>query len=301
MNSRVVIPSNGSERSLAAVAPGHALAIQLGVSCELLSVVASQSEAAARESDLSAALQRAGHENIPIRVEVSEHPATLLLGYNLDEALLCMTTHARGPLRELVLGSVAADVVRRAHRPIVLAGPRLSVHWAPPIRTLLVCMDNSEQAARALDCAVELARSLGAELQLVHVFARVGLGEAGTGAEGADWLTGADLGVKQTAQGALPAAVDQRSVDWEQEHTSEWQYLKDHAERIRQQTGVATDWMILEHPHPATGVAQLADSIPGALIVTGTHDVSLLERFGMGSFAMSVLRSAGVPVAVVSS
>lgn len=300
MTTRIVVPSNGSARSLAAMGPGGALASQLGIPCEVVSVVSAEGEVAARESELLDALHRGGNENVQVRVEVSSLPTDVLLKDSADGALLCMTTHARGPLRELMLGSVATDVVRRAHRPVALVGPRLSVYWTPPVRALLVCMDHSSQATNALRFAVELASSLGADLHLLHVIPQTEISEAEGGSHGPDWLTGADWHTG-SAQGELPGAADHRAGRWEREHTAEWEYLKDHAERVRQETGLATDWAVLQNPYPATAVTQFADAVPGALIVTGTHDVSPLQRFGMGSFAFSVMRSAGAPVVVVSS
>ncbi|MCC5812879.1 MAG: universal stress protein [Ectothiorhodospiraceae bacterium] len=290
----IVVPLDDSTRSLAALAPGSALAAQLGVPCHIVSVVSSEDDADTRKRTLNAELDRLGLEGTAVRVAVSDSPIAVLLQQAdaEEDALLCMNTHARGPLRELLLGSVATEVIRKSHRPVILTGPRLSVHWTAPVRALLVCMDDSSEATTALKHAVTLARALEAELHLLRVLPISETGGAGTGSEGANWFTGSDW---HTSTG------NQEPPRTHEHQGSEWKQLKEHADRVRGETGLKIDWEVLESPYPAAAVADYADAITGSLIVTGTHDVSPLNRLALGSFALSVVRSAGCPVMVVSS
>ena len=49
------------------------------------------------------------------------HPATELIAASADADLLVVGSHGHQPLAELLLGSVAADCVRHAHCPVVIA------------------------------------------------------------------------------------------------------------------------------------------------------------------------------------
>lgn len=294
MTRCIVVPVDGSARSMAAITPGMALAAQLQVPCRVLSVVNSGEDAESRKQALASDLARLGAEDVTVRVAVSDNPTAVLLQQADAEeaALLCMSTHARGPLRELLLGSVATDVIRKTHQPVVLTGPRLSVHWSAPVRALLVCMDDSSEATAALQQAVALARSLNAELHLLRVLPATDFRGPDTGAEGANWFTGSDWHTDTGRSEAQPAG---------ERHRTEWKRLKEHADRVRRETGLTTDWELLQSPYPAAAVAEYADAITGSLLVTGTHDVSPLNRLALGSFALSLVRAAGCPVMVVGS
>ncbi len=294
MTRCIVVPVDGSPRSMAALTPGMALANQLQVPCRILSVVASDGDADSRKHTLAAELGRLGAEDVDVRVAVSDNPTAVLLQQAdaEEDALLCMSTHARGPLRELLLGSVATEVIRKTHRPVVLTGPRLSVHWTAPVRALLVCMDGSSEATTALDQAVGLARTLNAELHLIRVLPATDFRGPDTGAEGANWFTGSDW---HTDTGRSEAQTGG------EHHRTEWTRLKGQADRVRGETGLTTNWELLRSPYPAAAVAEYADAITGSLLVTGTHDVSPLNRLALGSFALSLVRAAGCPVMVVGS
>lgn len=83
--------------------------------------------------------------------------------------LLVLGTHGRKGLSRVLLGSVAEKVVRTAPCPV------LTVHGGSEPRApakVLVPVDYSEGSKQALTYAVELARLVGAELEVVHVWDR---------------------------------------------------------------------------------------------------------------------------------
>jgi nucleotide-binding universal stress UspA family protein len=102
--------------------------------------------------------------------------------------LVAMATHGRGGLERWRLGSVADKVMRLSARPALLVTPRereqAPSRQAAPLRRLLVPLDGSEPAARALAPAAELASRLGAALTLVRVEPQLPPGAAAAGYSG---------------------------------------------------------------------------------------------------------------------
>jgi nucleotide-binding universal stress UspA family protein len=85
------------------------------------------------------------------------------------DTLIAMATHGYGGFRRWALGSVADRVVHAAHAPILLvrgaSGDAGERHLAPSaIRRILVALDGSDFARRALPLALDLAVGARAEV-----------------------------------------------------------------------------------------------------------------------------------------
>ncbi len=85
-----------------------------------------------------------------------------------DTTMLCMSSHARGPLAEMALGSISEDVLRHSRVPVLLIGPHVKPS-PDPYSHLLVAVDGSDVADMAVDVAAGLAPRMGADLVLVSV------------------------------------------------------------------------------------------------------------------------------------
>ena len=85
--------------------------------------------------------------------------------------LIVMASTGRGALSRLALGSVADRVARNATTPVLLIreSDESPTAGAPHIRRIVVPLDESERAQRALPFALTLAQRLGVELALVTV------------------------------------------------------------------------------------------------------------------------------------
>lgn len=81
--------------------------------------------------------------------------------------LVVLDSHGRGPLGELVLGSVSADLVRSSPVPTMLVGPACAIPSG--LRQLTVAVDGSPDSLGALDVASRLSRRIGVALELVEV------------------------------------------------------------------------------------------------------------------------------------
>ena len=87
-------------------------------------------DARAAREDAAAELGRlveavAGQRAAQVESVVPEGPAGVaILDHARDAELIVVGTHARGPLAEIVLGSVSHHVVRHARCPVVVVPPR---------------------------------------------------------------------------------------------------------------------------------------------------------------------------------
>jgi nucleotide-binding universal stress UspA family protein len=132
---RVLVPLDGSARTLHAVGEAFRFARSVGGSILLATVldVTSKSEQAARIleqavsralRDRAAVIERAG---VPCRAEVvlATEPAEAIVGLATREGcdVIAMTTHARGALGRFLLGGVASRVQAQASRPVILVPP----------------------------------------------------------------------------------------------------------------------------------------------------------------------------------
>ncbi|AHF05525.1 hypothetical protein MARPU_10005 [Marichromatium purpuratum 984] len=259
----VTIPVDASTVSQGALRPGLSLAGQLGARARLLSVVTRESETAERRALLESLLVARGLNDAEVEVGVHEVATDGLIeriGATSPDHPVVMSTHARGVVGEAVLGSVASELLRQTHRPILLTGPHLDDAWSGPIRSLLVCLDGSALSEAMLPEAVAFARAIGAELRLIQVL-KPSFGQ------------GADAG--------------------------EWVYLRRVADHLPERYGVSANWDVLHGTDVSRAVVEYAALIKGAVIAMTTHGRTGLQRMRLGSFAREVLLAARSPVLVM--
>ncbi|MFA5506642.1 MAG: universal stress protein [Vulcanimicrobiota bacterium] len=90
--------------------------------------------------------------------------AEWILSHAASVDLVVISRHGRrGPSR-WKLGDVTAKVARACPRPVLIVPGKDGE--PPPLQTMMVCLDGSEYAERALDEAAKLARAVGAKLTL---------------------------------------------------------------------------------------------------------------------------------------
>jgi nucleotide-binding universal stress UspA family protein len=139
------------------------------------------------------------------------------------------------------------------------------------IAQVLVPVDFSPYAERALDYAIALASKLPAQVLLLHVIQAIPLGGTETGT-------------------ALPPAYLQQIES--EVNQSIAQYLQ----RVTA-TGLVGE-TVIAHGVPFEEIAQLARARDVALIVMGTHGRTGLAHLFLGSVAEKVVRLASCPVLV---
>jgi len=108
------------------------------------------------------------HEVLLEQGELWETLRRMVDEYSID--VIALGTGGRHGLREVLMGSVAEEILRLSHKPVLTVGPQ-SREVAPDRepRCILLANDFSVNCLRAVACADSLARKFGARLISLHV------------------------------------------------------------------------------------------------------------------------------------
>jgi nucleotide-binding universal stress UspA family protein len=167
---RIVVPLDGSPLAERAVRVAKPLASHLGATITLVTSTA-DGETERPQSYLDSVATLFDHRGFEL-VVVSDCRAADAIQQTAGvsaECLVCMTTHGRGRLRWAVAGSVAEEVIRESHKPLLLVGPRGEPTWAQPSGRIVVCADGTSCAVAATRQACDWARTLGLEIVITFV------------------------------------------------------------------------------------------------------------------------------------
>jgi len=190
--------------------------------------------------------------------------------------LVIMTTHGRGPLSRLWLGSVADELLRTLEQPILLIRPTMEA-WAlagaPPYRRILIPLDAWEGSSVAIEPAIALG-SAETEYVLLHVV------DAPIPALAVPIPMGAE---------AEPAGVQESKAAERLEGIATGLRARDLKVRTRVEFGVGA----------ASGILDVAEREAPDLIVMATRRPGRVERMLLGSVADKIVRASQEPVLVV--
>lgn len=178
------------------------------------------------------------------------------LADEVDADLIALANQGHGATAEVVLGSVAADVLERADKPIFLfcadAVDDPEALATVPLWDRLICpIDFSEPSSRALSWATEIATTEWTPLMLVH-------------------------------------AVDDR-FHGERETEKRRRRLDALAEEVRGE-GVRQVETEVVRGRPKKVIVEAGDHYPGALFVMGTHGRGWLGDLMLGGTSRAVAR-----------
>jgi nucleotide-binding universal stress UspA family protein len=195
-----------------------------------------------------------------------------------DVGLVVMTTHGRGPLSRIWLGSVADGVIRRVTAPVLLIRPKEGAR--PPVpepnQRILVPLDGSPLGETAVGPAAELAEPLDLGLTLVHVVQPPP-------------VFGDSVAVFP------PPDLDERLELRQREAVD---YLEDVAEPLRAR-GLPVETVAVVHTSVTDALLALIGVADVALVAISTHGRGGLQRLLLGSIADKLVRSSERPVLVV--
>jgi nucleotide-binding universal stress UspA family protein len=192
--------------------------------------------------------------------------------------LVVMAARRRGWWSRLWSGSVSNEVARRSRRPVLLVpGHDISpdLTHEPPLGRVLVPLDGTVRAERALGPAAALAALAGGECELLHVDRpRPSV---------VDWLV----------------ASHDRSTSAQATRTQEaYRYLHGVAERLRGLAVPASTAVVTDAHHTADAIARCA-SLSGADVIAMTSRSAVgWTEFFRGNLAVQVAREASRPVLV---
>ena len=177
---QVVVAVDGSEEAERALGVAAGMAAQAGLPLLLVAQIAAERQRSTAEATLRQAADGVRRGSVDRHVVVAEGTSAGLVEV-LEErphSLMCMSTHARSAAGQLLLGSVAVEVLRHSPAPVVLVGPNAG---QPPdevrYEQVIACVDESPAAERVLP----VVRAIADQWGLVSLVAEV----RAVGADGA--------------------------------------------------------------------------------------------------------------------
>jgi nucleotide-binding universal stress UspA family protein len=211
--------------------------------------------------------------------------ATLLEGDIADELatyaedtqtdVIFMTTHGQTGANRLWLDSVADTLVRHAHRPTLVLHPTHPEAVPADVvsfKHIVVQLDGSDVAERALEPAIEMAEATAARITLVHIVsARASLGTH-----------------------IFPILPDDVVLSVVRAR----EYLERVADRLAAR-GVTVGTYVGKREVFATGIAHAAKELDADLIALATHGYGGVKRTLLGSVAGKVLRASPLPLMIL--
>lgn len=297
MIQKLLVPLDGSSFALQALGPALEIAERAGGALELAHVCDPELTGPGLvdvELSLEQGVRRYLEEvrdeilearEIPVEIRV---PTGSIVDALVDEVgkreidLAVLSTHGRGPLTRIWMGSVADRFVRRAPCPVLSVRP--SDEPNPPglgarfeVEHVLVPLDGSEIGDAVLEHAADLARLFEARITLFS----------------AVWLP------QHVSAEHLPHAewVDRNALMEDRAATAETR-LDEVRERLEARD-VHADVVVMKEAHPAEAILDHSRREDVDLVAMGTHGRGGVGRALLGSVADKVFRGSRVPVLVV--
>ncbi|HUY75564.1 MAG TPA: universal stress protein, partial [Ktedonobacterales bacterium] len=196
--------------------------------------------------------------------------------------LVALTPHQRGLLEGIWRSDIVGQLFAELSLPALLTPPtaapgsasQRSVHLlSDPIASVIVPLDGSELAERALPYALAFAEEYHRLLLLTRVVKPF-------------------VSYATPETGALLAETEE-----ENEHEA-LRYLRDTRKRLAQQATQPVQ-VTLRIGQPADEIRQLFEAHPGSLLVMSTHGRTGVSRALVGSVATAVMRHALGPMLII--
>ena len=308
--SKIIVPLDGSELSAQALPAASVMTRATGAPITLLrsfdSVPDWQADAgqgrfrgsmAVAEHERIAALlraERSGLESRGVNVRIGvmafegkAHNAIIDFAERDPDALIVMSTHGRGGLSRMLMGSVTAKVVRAVINPTLIV--RCSERDCPVVpryfENVIVPLDGSRFAELALPIAQDLASAFGSRLTLVRTtpdseYFRVN----------AEWATG---------QGSEEARYyDPNRLSTRLSETAK-EYLWKQADMLSARFPAMDLEAIHELASPSETVVGLTRKMDNSLVVMASHGRRGIGRALLGSVADHIVRHSQAPTLLV--
>lgn len=196
----------------------------------------------------------------------------------LEPDLIVMCAHGEGGLRDVVVGSIAQQVIASGTIPVLLLQPEKDAAEFSSFERILVALDGNPEHESGYVLAAELAAELGAAVHLIQVVPTL-----------------STLNPKQSATGTLLPKTTAALLEIDEDNASE--YLEEKITRLLK-AGVTVSAEV-ERGDPARQVVQSADTQNSQLIVLGTHGKSGMNAFWAGSVAPKIVEQTHRPILLV--
>ncbi|MGB7946899.1 MAG: universal stress protein [Candidatus Binatia bacterium] len=291
MYSRILVPLDGSILSEGVLPYARAMARAINVPVELLRV----NEPVQPNVPLPAkpvgeyleniAASFAGITDVKCRVEPGS-PADGIVDHAAaqSDTLIAMATHGRSGAQRYLLGSVAEKVLHATTNDVLLVRAEGGdTGGEARLNTVLVPLDGSELAEKALPTATGIAARLKLKIVLVRALVRFFF---------------------ETPEPVLPVFGTHRQNQkdlWAQAGTAATEYLNEKVARLRAEGLSDVSCVLIEDgaEGAAAAIIDLAKEISDSLVVMSTHGRSGIGRWLLGSVTERVMRHSSVPVLVI--
>jgi nucleotide-binding universal stress UspA family protein len=191
---------------------------------------------------------------------------------NID--LVVMTTHGRGGLSRVWLGSVADTLVRNVDVPVLLLRPTQATREYGPefsLNHILIPVDGTAFSECVIEQAMEIGSLTNARYTLVHVVA------------------------PPVSAGASPASAGAADMEFALLRAHARAELEQLATQMRER-GVQVDTAVVVQSQSAAGILESAVETQADLIAMATHARAGWTRMALGSVADKVLRATHTPL-----
>jgi len=189
------------------------------------------------------------------------------LKFNVD--LIVMSSHARGGMKRIALGSVTDYLIRRTNIPVLVVRPPVSFIGAglqqEPVSRIVVPLDGSQLAEEILPGVAALALRLGSTVSLLHVLAPISYSQ------------------KEIMQPGLPW--------WDADIAAADAYLARAASYLTNE-GLAVSKDVVLSDNIATAILDYSARMRADIIALATNGTGGMSRFVFGTVADEVTRKS---------
>jgi len=286
MFKKILVPVDGSELAEQAMEPALALAANACGQIFLLRIPILSTALTAVHAEFGAALpieaslkevrddaqayldgliERYQRPNVTLTLLVAEGDVAgtivdTAVAHNVD--LIVMSTHGYSGATRWLLGSIAEKVLRSAPRPVFI------VRSTALIRKLLITLDGSELAERALQPGLAMAESLGAAICLLRV-------------EPEAMINPLEFAALEQAASGLGQQLQESAM------ANAQNYLDTIAAKLNK-SDVTVETAVLQGP-AARNILDFSENEGVDLVVMATHGRTGLRRWVYGSVTERVL------------
>ncbi len=193
--------------------------------------------------------------------------------------MIVMCTHGSSGLRNLLVGSIAQQVISLSKTPVMLVNPSLAKSSANPnFENFLIPLDGNPDHEHVLDYALNFAVICAAAMHIVVAIPRFGT------------MSGDLTIVNRYLPGTTSRMMDMLVPEAKAYLTSVQDRLKNSG--LRTSTSVSRSM-------PAKAIVRTAKAFKSDLIILATHGKAGAKPFWEGSVTPQVLRKAKVPIVLV--
>jgi len=265
----VLLPLSSSTASDSALGPARELAEHFGAQLRVLTVGIEKEEVDAMAEHV-AELTRSAPATLDVWVDWDVSGSILAASRQQEGTVVCMASHARGRLGELVLGSYTSPLLADTTDPVLLVGPDFAPARKLTDGPVWACVDGSPTSEQVIPVAARWASALDVPLEIVTV-----------------------------AEPAL-AGLDERDPSrGHGRRRNPRGYVGALAEKWQRPGLEVSGYVVFDPIGAAQGLAEALETRPCGMLAVTTHAHSGLRRVVFGSQATAIVRHSPVPVLVV--